>query len=350
MIGGGPKAAPAGEDRPGQSPSSSRVRAWLPLFRIPNLFTVPGDPLMGFVLGVIVYVSGVAAAPAEVQIAAGQDLLPPLWRAVPAMLAALALYIAGLLANDYFDLEEDRRDRPSRPLPSGAVRPAHVLGLAVLLTAAGVGLGSAAGGVPGAVVAAGLAGLVWLYNVGGKRLAGWNYLNMGLCRGASILLGVVAAVPRDWLIITEPVICIFFGGMTLYIAAVTAIASRETRQQKVGMRRFLPVIVMAAWLLAMHGSTGMALVAMPAVIAIPSVACQILSIGAAGRCAKRLAGTPTPAVVQQTIGRLIRCLLLVQAGIVILAADAYWPLYVAFALLLASWPASAILARRLYAS
>ena len=86
--------------------------AWLQLLRVPNLFTVPGDPVAGFLLATF-------------------GVLTP--DVVLAILGSLCLYAGGLVLNDLHDLDEDRRDRPNRPLPAGeiAVRSAWlaVIGL-----------------------------------------------------------------------------------------------------------------------------------------------------------------------------------------------------------------------------
>jgi 4-hydroxybenzoate polyprenyltransferase len=42
------------------------------------------------------------------------------------------LYIAGIVLNDYFDIEIDKRERPSRPLPSGKISKGHALILAIV--------------------------------------------------------------------------------------------------------------------------------------------------------------------------------------------------------------------------
>src|SRR5690242_12270450 len=54
------------------------------------------------------------------------------------LIASTLLYWAGMIWNDYFDLDEDRRDRPGRPLPSGRI---------AVSTAVWLGLGCFAGGV-----------------------------------------------------------------------------------------------------------------------------------------------------------------------------------------------------------
>jgi 4-hydroxybenzoate polyprenyltransferase len=53
------------------------------------------------------------------------------------MISSALLYIFGIILNDYFDLETDRKERPFRPLPSGRVskRSALFLAFLALLTA-----------------------------------------------------------------------------------------------------------------------------------------------------------------------------------------------------------------------
>src|SRR5207302_1510764 len=56
--------------------------------------------------------------------------------------ASTLLYWAGMVWNDYFDLAQDRKERPLRPIPSGRVTPrmAALLGTGLMLA----GLGCAA--------------------------------------------------------------------------------------------------------------------------------------------------------------------------------------------------------------
>ncbi|NBV85120.1 MAG: hypothetical protein EBS01_02380 [Verrucomicrobia bacterium] len=85
--------------------AANKAHTWLQLFRAPNLFTVPGDPIAGYLIAYagffdtsIVFVT----------------------------MASLAFYGAGLLLNDLIDIAEDRAERPNRPLPSGQVSPTTV--------------------------------------------------------------------------------------------------------------------------------------------------------------------------------------------------------------------------------
>src|SRR5262245_32564273 len=96
----------------------NRLRAYAQLVRLPNVFTALADICLG---------------------ALASGALPADWPTVCCLLAASAfLYSAGMVLNDVFDLEEDRRDRPFRPLPSGRVIRKTAIVLGVSLLAAGL--------------------------------------------------------------------------------------------------------------------------------------------------------------------------------------------------------------------
>ena len=82
---------------------------------------------------------------AGICVTAGQVLssgrLPPLLTGILGFLCAFALSSSALILNDYFDYEVDLINAPSRPLPSGAVSRADVIGLTIVTTL--VGLSSA---------------------------------------------------------------------------------------------------------------------------------------------------------------------------------------------------------------
>ena len=87
----------------------------------------------------------------------------PAWKIAACAGISMALYTAGIITNDCFDIEEDRRDRPSRPLPSGAVskRSAWAVAAALIL---GALAGAFVVGRATVMVAAALALSVFLYN------------------------------------------------------------------------------------------------------------------------------------------------------------------------------------------
>ena len=222
------------------------MKAWLQLFRVPNLFTVPGDPLAGFL------------------IATGGRLDS---RALCAVLASLAFYAAGLAMNDLADFAEDQRDRPERPLPSGAIPRGTawfvtvnliLFGLAVCFLAGPSALLMGIGTVMGVV----------LYNFLTKKIPVIGALNMGVCRGMSLLLGASAGLGADPQMLDaaakfdvfQPVLAallvalapasgqrffVFALGAALiiaiYIAAVTNLARHETKRDYPRLPRVLPL-------------------------------------------------------------------------------------------------------------
>jgi len=313
-----------------------RLRAWLELFRLPNLFTVPGDPVAGFIIAALVAAAeGPAAAPVA------------FWRIAPAILASMCLYCAGLLSNDYFDLAEDRRDRPERPLPSGRVKAATVFIVACVLAGLGMGAATMGGGMAGAIVSSSLLACLIAYNVVLKRLPVIGPLAMGCCRGLSVLIGSAAAAPQA---IGNLYLLGYAIGTMLYIAAVTAVAARETGD-RVGWIRMMPPSTMILWVLAL-----IAPVLPLAIATVTPMVLVFLAIGITARCAGGLSGRPSSSFIQATIGRWIRCLLLMQAAAITIIpsqADLGLPLphfYLPAAILLALWPISAWLGRRFYAS
>src|SRR6476661_8100441 len=126
------------------------------LLRLPNVFTAFADIGLGLC-------ATAALSPAAVN----DDFA---WKAALLVLASGMLYSAGMVWNDYFDLAEDKRDRPFRPLPSGrvSIRTAVVIGTLLL---AGGWACAALTGRAGALVGLALAAAVIAYDARIKRTA-----------------------------------------------------------------------------------------------------------------------------------------------------------------------------------
>lgn len=82
----------------------SKIISWGRLLRLPNLFTVPGDPLVGFI----------ALSGGNIDNEHDKKLLL-------VMFVAILLYLYGLVTNDIVDLENDKHERPYRPLPANLI-------------------------------------------------------------------------------------------------------------------------------------------------------------------------------------------------------------------------------------
>ena len=92
--------------------------AFFRLLRLPNVFTAWSDVLMGFLVAQ-------GAVPRDTQGLATIALL---------LAATSGLYLGGMVLNDWFDYEEDKKARAFRPLPSGkfTLRFAATLGFGLL--------------------------------------------------------------------------------------------------------------------------------------------------------------------------------------------------------------------------
>ncbi|MGV3533824.1 MAG: UbiA family prenyltransferase [Chthoniobacteraceae bacterium] len=316
------------------TPSPSLLRVWLQLFRAPNLFTVAGDPLAGYLL----------ASGGTLQF---RTLLP--------ILASLCFYMAGLLHNDLADLAEDRKERPKRPLPSGGARPVFVALAAAVLVLVGLlicGSFLFAGAmrwdgplwIGGAIVLA-----VFSYNAFLKRLAIVGPLAMGICRGLSLLLGAVAALPSGPLDLDTSAV-VAAAILTAYIAAVTHLARDETRPETIsGWVKLLPGFVLigatCAWLadrlmverLAAQGGFG----------AFTGVGLLVMTTFAALMLGSRLKKHPK-LPIPPAIGEFIRLLLPLQAAFC--ATPGTQTSLILCILLLTLWPIARVVSKRFYAS
>ncbi len=119
------------------------LQSYLELLRLPNVFTAAADVAMGFFFVQAAWAFNDETDPPSL-------LRIGIWTVGLLIAASAALYLAGMVLNDVFDLELDREEQPWRPLPSGRISLAaaqrlgwNLLSVGVLLAAgAAVVLGS----------------------------------------------------------------------------------------------------------------------------------------------------------------------------------------------------------------
>ncbi len=188
----------------------NRLRSYAQLVRLPNLPTPLADILLGFLA---------TGAPTD-------------WRRWPGCLLLMAssacLYCGGMVWNDYFDRELDRRERPDRPIPSGKITPGQAALCGAGLVSAGIALAFLAGLVAGGwvaptVLALLLTGAIFLYDGWLKRTV-VGPVGMGACRFLNVMLGVA---PVAALLPTRGLYLALVVG--LYIVGVTWLARTEAR-------------------------------------------------------------------------------------------------------------------------
>jgi 4-hydroxybenzoate polyprenyltransferase len=190
---------------PNPTGASDRWLAYARLIRLPNVFSAVADVAMGTVLLNVVSVSD----------ADGWG-----WLAASSAL----LYAGGMVSNDLFDLEEDRRDRPKRPLPAGAVPLRSAVLLAAVLFVVGVALAAVRGSASG-LVAVALVGAIFAYNGWLKRTP-IGPPAMGACRLINVVLALSPALAAVDSLPTAVWLAPLANG--LYITGVTLIAKKET--------------------------------------------------------------------------------------------------------------------------
>lgn len=177
-------------------------RAYAQLARLPNLPTALADICLG---------------------ALAADAMPGHGPAFAFLLLASAcLYSAGMVWNDYFDREQDRRERPFRPLPSGRISPRQAFQIGAGLLVFGVLLAVPAGKTSG-LVAVCLAVAILSYD-GWLKHTWAGPLAMGTCRFLNVLLGVSACGSLLWP--RGAHLALIVG---LYIVGVTWFARTEAR-------------------------------------------------------------------------------------------------------------------------
>jgi 4-hydroxybenzoate polyprenyltransferase len=192
---------------------------WMGLARLArpaNLITAVADVLAGAAVPLGLLQLAQQQWPAAAQV-------PFPWLALGLLcLATLGLYGGGVVLNDVCDADLDAQERPERPIPSGLVSRAEATTFGVGLLAAGVTLAALAAGLSG-LLAGAVALLAVLYDTYGKHHPWLGPLNMGLCRGGNLLLGM-SVLPMPALLAQLAWLAWL---PVAYIAAITLISRGE---------------------------------------------------------------------------------------------------------------------------
>ena len=191
------------------------------------------------------------------------------------------------------------------------------------------------------MVTAALVLVITLYNHTAKRVPVLGAACMGLCRGLSFLVG---ASLLGWGGISGPAVVVGVLLLTVFIAWVTHIAADETHDTyRLGSVRWGPGVSLGGCYILIY----FAVPSIPGPWLALSICFSLAATGWEFYCGGILKpDTPAP-VVQRTIGRFLRGLLLIQASFVALVG---FPMGVTALLFLVAWPISQNLAKRFYAS
>ena len=184
------------------------LRQYLLLIRAPNLFTVPSNIMSGYF----------AVTPAN-----NADL----GQLLSLIISSVFLYISGIVLNDYFDIEVDRKERPNRPLVSGGItkRSALIIAGASIITANILAFLVSWASL---VVSASLTAVIIAYNYRLKRNAVSNPLTMASARFLNVVLGGSSALGLSLIMHQTHTELVFVAfSLFLYTAAISVLSRKE---------------------------------------------------------------------------------------------------------------------------
>jgi len=201
-----------------------RLLDYARLVRLPNAFTAMADICLGALV---------------------TDALPErIFPFVFLLLASTLLYSAGMIWNDYFDLEQDKKERPFRPLASGKISLSAARALGSLFLVLGLAFAYLAG-PRSFFIALFLVVAILLYDGMLKKTWAGPVL-MGLCRFLNVLFGlsVTGQEPGTWGVALALVVGI-------YIIGVTVFARTEARLSKKNMLMMGASLMLVGLILAL---------------------------------------------------------------------------------------------------
>jgi 4-hydroxybenzoate polyprenyltransferase len=189
----------------------SKTFSYLRLIRPANIVTSVADIIAGIAISGFFTVGLTGAG--------------DIWQIVLLCISTAALYGGGIAFNDIFDAELDAHERPERPIPKGLVSLREAITFASLLLIAGIAAAFIVN-VTSGVLAISIAVAALIYDKWGKHQPVVGPLNMGICRGLNLLLGmsiIPGSLQHWWFIAIVPVI---------YISAITLISRGEVHGSK----------------------------------------------------------------------------------------------------------------------
>ncbi|MEM9673555.1 MAG: UbiA-like protein EboC [Bacteroidota bacterium] len=226
-------------------PLSQKLRAYLQLMRPANIVTAIADILAGAAASgaILLIISGETTGGNE------SYLINLLWLVA----ATLGLYGGGVVFNDVFDAKLDQEERPERPISCGDVSVTEGAVLGGVLLASGI-LSTMLVSVESSIIAVAVAACALLYDAWGKHQLIFGPINMGLCRGGNLLLGislVPAAITDYWYLSLIPIV---------YIAAITMVSRGEVhgenRSALWGGAGLYAIVILALATLAIREQSG----------------------------------------------------------------------------------------------
>jgi len=205
------------------------LRQYLTLFRLPNVFTAPSNILAGYY------------AVVEPANASGLHL-------AILIICSILLYLSGIVLNDYFDIEVDRRERPLRPLPAGTVSKRKVLliGIVFIIAANFISLLVSTSTF---IIAAILSGTIVSYDYRMKYSV-YGPGMMGAARALNVMLGSSPIFLTTVLNINNSArIAVVTVSLFVFVFAISRLSRKEideTDKVRTAKRSFLMIFAVLA--------------------------------------------------------------------------------------------------------
>lgn len=277
-------------------PLRATFLAWLKLTRLPTVFTALANILCGFF---------VSNRERDLAVIVNQ---PWFWLL---LVASAGLYLGGMVLNDVFDTRLDAKERPERPIPSGAISQIKAAVFGSLLMASGIAAAWFAGqtsqsGTASFSIAVILAATVLLYDAVLKSTV-LGPLGMGACRMLNILLGASCCGSLER-VFANPQLTVATA-LAVYVVGVTGFARNEagnsTRNTlRTGLAIALAGIGINLWV-AYHSPSSAGTGAM--------IALLLIAANVSIRCLKAIAANQ-PGLLQKTVGFMLLNIIFMDAA------------------------------------
>ncbi|MDO1511716.1 UbiA-like protein EboC [Maribacter confluentis] len=174
------------------------LKGYLELMRPANLPTAAADIFAG--IAIILYLRNIEVLSFLSENGGDVFLL---------VFSSIALYAGGVVFNDVFDAELDALERPERAIPSGRVPKRNALYFGAILILIGIALAFKCTVLSG-IISVVLTTAILTYDGYFKQFGFAGPLNMGICRGLNLLMGLsILGSLTHWYISLVPVVYIF---------------------------------------------------------------------------------------------------------------------------------------------
>jgi 4-hydroxybenzoate polyprenyltransferase len=206
---------------------------YLLLIRAPNLFTVPSNILSGYFATTLLGDANIT-------------------QLLSLIFSSIFLYVAGIILNDYFDINVDRKERPNRPLASGQITKRSALLIATSSIVAGNVL-SWSVSWNSFIISFCLTIVIFIYNYWLKRNRAGNPLTMGSARFLNVLLGGSSALG----LVTKMDLTLVFVGycLFLYTASISLLSLKEVSTgERLSNKEWIPIVLSFLTVLLTIGS------------------------------------------------------------------------------------------------